>query len=62
MQADIDFGLDPAQWETLKALGAPDTERHCRVNEFAFHQLVKSGLAEMRDGRPAITPKGRKGC
>ena len=59
MTADIDLGLDPAQWETLKALGAPDPE-HRRVNEFACQQLIKSELATMRDGRPAITPKGRE--
>ncbi len=59
MKADIDLGLDPAQWETLKALGAPDPEDR-RVNEFTCQQLVISELAAMRDGRPAITPKGRK--
>jgi hypothetical protein len=59
MKADSDLGLDPAQWETLKALGAPDPEDR-RVNEFTCQQLVISELAAMRDGRPAITPKGRK--
>jgi len=59
MKADIDLGLDPAQWETLKALGAPDPKDR-RVNEFACQQLVISEPAAMQDGRPALAPKGRK--
>ena len=59
MEAEIDLGLDRNQWETLKALGAPSPD-HRKVNRLAFQQLVASELAAMLDGRPIITPKGRK--
>lgn len=59
MKADIDLGLDPVQWETLRVLGAPDAKGR-QVNEFACQQLVKLELAVVQDGRPAITPKGRR--
>lgn len=59
MDSDIDLVLDRRQWETLKALGAPDAEQR-PVDKQAIEGLVSEKLAEMRDGRPVITPMGRK--
>ena len=59
MEAEIDLGLDLTQWETLKALGAPDPD-YRRMNQLAFQQLVTRELAVMVDGHPIITPMGRK--
>jgi hypothetical protein len=58
MYAEADR-LEPAQWETLKALGAPEPDYH-RVNQHALEQLVTSELAAIRNGRPMITQKGRR--
>ena len=59
METEIDLGLDLAQWETLKALGAPNPD-YRRMNQLAFQQLVAQELAAMLDGHPIITPMGRK--
>jgi hypothetical protein len=59
MEAEIDFHLDRSQWETLKALGAPDPCRW-RVDGLAIQKLVAAKLAEIQGGRPAITSEGRK--
>ena len=59
MDSDIDLVLDRSQWETLKALGAPDADQR-PVDRQAIERLVSEKLAEMRDGRPVITPMGRK--
>jgi hypothetical protein len=59
MEAEIDLGLDLTQWETLKALGAPNPD-YRRMNQLAFRQLVTRELAAMVDGHPIITPMGRK--
>ncbi len=59
MDSDIDLVLDRRQWETLKALGAPDADQR-PVDKQAIEGLVSEKLAEMRDGRPVITPMGRK--
>jgi hypothetical protein len=59
MEAEIDFHLDRSQWETLKALGAPDPYRW-RVDGLALQKLVAAKLAEVREGRPAITLEGRR--
>jgi hypothetical protein len=59
MKAEIDFGLDRHQWETLKALGAPDPDCR-RLDRLALRQLVAWELAAMLEGRPIITQKGRK--
>ena len=56
---EINFVLDRSQWETLKALGAPNPE-HRRVDRQAIEGLVAAKLATMRDGQPIITPMGRK--
>jgi hypothetical protein len=58
MNADIDFDLTPIQWETLKALRTPRSEQ-LSVNRFALQELVGFALAQISEGRPMITPKGR---
>ena len=55
---DIDLVLDRSEWETLKALGAPDADNR-PVDKHAIDGLVAAKLAAMRDGRPVITPMGR---
>ena len=55
----IDIELDRNQWETLRALGAPDPDRR-RLDRQAFEQLIASELAALRDGLPVITARGRK--
>jgi hypothetical protein len=59
LEAEIDFPLDRSQWETLKALGAPDPRRW-RVDDPAIQTLVAAKLAEIHEGQPAITAEGRK--
>jgi hypothetical protein len=59
IDSDIDLVLDRSQWETLKALGAPGADRR-PVDKQAIERLVSEKLAEMQDGRPVITPMGRK--
>ena len=59
MEAEIDFPLDRSQWETLKALGAPDPRRW-RVDGLAIQKLVAAKLPKSRGGRPAITSEGRR--
>jgi hypothetical protein len=57
--SEMDLILDLSQWETLKALGAPDADQR-PVNKLGIERLVAAKLAEMRDGRAIITPTGRK--
>ena len=59
VDSEIDLILDRSQWETLKVLGAPDADQR-PVDKQAIERLVAAKLAEMRDGRPIITPMGRK--
>ena len=59
VDSEIDLILDRSQWETLKVLGAPDADQR-PVDKLAIERLVAAKLAEMRDGRPTITPMGRK--
>ena len=42
----------------MKALGAPDADQR-PVDKQAIERLVAEKLAEMRDGRPVITPMSR---
>jgi hypothetical protein len=58
MNAEFDYDLTPDQWETLKALraSAPDARV---LNRFVVGSLVALQLAEMIDGRPTLTPRGR---
>jgi hypothetical protein len=58
MNAELDYDLTPDQWEMLKALRA--LAPHARVlNRSVVGSLVALQLAEMIDGRPALTPMGR---
>ena len=59
LDAEIDFPLDRSQWETLKALGAPDPRRW-RVHDLAIETLVAAKLAEIHEGRAVLTAEGRK--
>jgi hypothetical protein len=59
LDAEIDFPLDRSQWETLKALGAPDPRRW-RVHDPAIETLVAAKLAEIHEGRAVLTAEGRK--
>jgi hypothetical protein len=59
MNAELDYDLTPEQWEALKALRLPATERR-RTNAAVLAELVAIGLAGMRDGSLVITPWGRK--
>jgi hypothetical protein len=57
MNAEIDYDLTRDQWETLKALRAPE----CRaLNRSALKQLIALQLAAMGEDFPVITPRGRK--
>ncbi len=55
-ELDYDFTLD--QWETLKALRIPATQRR-GLNRSMIDQFVALQLAMMRDGAPQITARGR---
>lgn len=58
MNAELDYDLTPDQWEMLKALRA--FAPNARVlNRSVVGSLVALRLAEMIDGRPALTPTGR---
>jgi hypothetical protein len=59
MNEEIDFDLTAEQWETLRALRAP-LSKPPALRRFALDDLVKIGLATVRDGVPAITARGRK--
>jgi len=58
MNAEFDYDLTPEQWEMLKALRAPAPKAHA-LNRFVVGSLVALRLAEMVEGRPALTPTGR---
>jgi hypothetical protein len=59
VDAEIDVPLDRSQWETLKALGAPDPRRW-RADDLAIETLVAAKLAEIQEGRAVLTAKGHK--
>jgi hypothetical protein len=58
MSAEIDCDLTPDQWEALKALRMPALDYRA-LNRSVVEKLVALQLAEMIDGRPVITRKGR---
>jgi len=58
MIAEPDFDLTPDQWETLKAVRGANLAGK-GLNRFVLEQLVALNLAELRDGKPALTPMGR---
>jgi hypothetical protein len=59
MNDEFDYDLTPEQWETLKALRLPASERP-RIARFAVESLLALGLAATSDELPVITPRGRK--
>ncbi|WIM09065.1 hypothetical protein [Enhydrobacter sp.] len=59
MEDDIDCILDRAQWEALKALGAPEPRRPALPPD-AFERLAARDLVALQDGWPVITPRGRR--
>ena len=59
MNAELDYDLTPDQWETLKALRLPASERR-GMKRLALDQLVTLDLAAISEGLPHITPTGRK--
>lgn len=56
---DIADALSRVEWETLKALSAPQSGG-TRVHDDALRRLVESDLVELAADRPAVTEKGRK--
>jgi hypothetical protein len=58
MDTELDYDFTPDQWETLKALRIPATERHGLSRSIVDH-LVALELATYSDGQPHITAKGR---
>ena len=58
MSAEFDYDLTRDQWEALKALRLPATER-CILGRLAVKHLVTLQLAARTGDHPAITPKGR---
>ena len=58
MNAEFDYDLTPDQWETLRALRLPATQRRI-LNRFVVDGLVTLQLAAITDDCPIITPKGR---
>src|SRR5260370_26626098 len=59
MDKEIDFGLNLSQWETLKALVAPNPD-YGRLNRLELQHLIARDLAAMLYGNPTITPVGRQ--
>lgn len=60
---DIADALSRVEWETLKALGAPQSERaavDARIHDEALRRLVQSDLVALAADRPSVTEKGRK--
>ena len=59
MDAEFDCELSPDQWEMLKALRSPATDRRA-ASRLVLAELVTLGLAAFKEERPVITAKGRK--
>ncbi len=58
MDTELDYDLTPDQWETLKALRIPATDRRGLSRSIIDH-LVALELVTISDGRARITAKGR---
>ena len=58
MNAELDYDLTPDQWEVLRALRAPGSIARSG-NRAALEGLIALQLAEIVEGLPRITPKGR---
>ncbi|MDT4740555.1 hypothetical protein [Bradyrhizobium sp. WYCCWR 12699] len=59
MSDDLDFELAPDQWEALRTLRNPLSNRRLSKS-YLVEGLVELGLVAINDGVPAITPAGRK--
>ncbi|QOZ78582.1 hypothetical protein ML401_24750 [Bradyrhizobium sp. 62B] len=59
MSNDFDFELAPDQWEALRTLRNPLSNRRLSKS-YLVEGLVELGLVAINDGVPAITPAGRK--
>ena len=59
MDAELDYDLSPDQWEVLKALRAPATQRRA-LSQLPIEQLIRLGLAAPGSEGPQITAVGRK--
>jgi hypothetical protein len=59
MAAELDYDLTPDQWEALKTIRRPRSERRT-LRASAVQQLLELRLAQMIDGAPVLTPLGRK--
>jgi hypothetical protein len=57
MNADDDYELTSDQWEALRAIRVPAP--NARAVNRTVEKLVALQLAEIADGRPVITQKGR---
>ena len=58
MSAEIDYDLTVDQWEALRAIRVPAANGRA-LHRSVVEKLVALQLADMTDGRPVITPKGR---
>ena len=58
MNAEFDYDLTPDQWQALRAFRGPAPNNRA-LNRLVVENLVALQLAEMTDGRPVLTPKGR---
>jgi hypothetical protein len=58
MSAEIDYDLTVDQWEALRAIRVPAANGRA-LHRSVVESLLALQLAEMTDGRPVITPKGR---
>jgi hypothetical protein len=59
MTDELDFDLSPDQWEALRALrNPPPNGRPSRAH--LVKGLIELGFVAVEDGRPVMTPEGRK--
>ena len=58
MSTETDYDLTPDQWEALRALRLPATDRRI-LNRLVVEGLIALQLAAMTGDRPTVTPKGR---
>jgi hypothetical protein len=58
MNAEDDYDLTPDQWEALKSIRAPAANGRA-LKGSVVDNLVALQLAEITNGRPVITRKGR---
>jgi hypothetical protein len=59
MTVELDYNLTPDQWEVLKAIRRPVSERRT-LRASAIQHLLQLRLADDIDGTPVLTPLGRK--